>query len=70
MEDIFVVKKEENVVSYCESMDKAKSFCTDNRGLFQIDVYSLNRKIIHPKHTAFSKDQIVAGKFVPAFTFI
>lgn len=69
MDKIYVVKKGEDIVSYCDTLEAAKSFCQAQRGLLRIDEYPINRKIIHPMKTVYSKDQIIAGKPVPAYTY-
>jgi hypothetical protein len=68
MNAIYVVRKGKEVVGYCDSMEAARSFCQSQRGLCQIDKYPINRKIVHPMQTVYSRDQIIAGKSVPAFT--
>ena len=67
MDSIYVVRKGRDVVSYCDSIEAVRAFCASQRGLFEIDEYPINRQVVRPKQTIYSKDQIIAGKPVPAY---
>jgi len=68
MSSIYVVRKGRDVVSYCDSPEAVRAFCTSQRGLFEIDEYPINKQVVRPKQTIYSRDQIIAGKYVPAYT--
>ena len=61
MDSIYVVRKGRDVVSYCDSIEAVRAFCASQRGLFEIDEYPINRQVVRPKQTIYSKDQIIAG---------
>jgi hypothetical protein len=65
---VFVVRKEGgDVVSYCDSKEKAKAFCESNKGFFQIEKYPMNKSFRNPMEIVSSRDLIIDGKLVPAF---
>ena len=69
---VYVVRTADNTdFGYALSFEMAKEIGKTHDGRFHIDFYLLNRIIDQRhRHTAFSTNQIICGREIPAFQFI